>query len=172
MLTNLVNSSSWYILETVYLDVIDNQSVENMKWPVTFLENSRNLSLGMQLTTYLCVMSYELYIFVLFWFSCIWCVWWLCNFNVNESLESRFELLLLLGGSRDELDIPKDLVRPTSWNLVVCLHKYHVNGRCCCIESYRSLWLPSGELTSILIDSCNYMCLLLIFIGEFFFFSV
>ena len=68
MLTNLVNSSSWYILETVYLDVIDNQSVVNMKWSVTFLENSRNLSLGMQLTTHLCVMSYELYIFVLFWF--------------------------------------------------------------------------------------------------------
>ena len=68
MLTNLVNSSSWYILETVYLDVIDNQSVVNVKWPVTFLENSCDLSLGMQLTTYLCVMSYELYIFVLFWF--------------------------------------------------------------------------------------------------------
>ena len=67
MLTNLVNSSSWYILETVYLDVIDNQSVENMKWPVTFLENSRNLYLGMQLTTHLCVMSYELHTFVLLW---------------------------------------------------------------------------------------------------------
>ena len=83
----------------------------------------------------------------------------------NNTLESRFEPLLLLGGSIDELDIPEDSVRHTSWSSAFCFHQYHVTGRCCCLEGYNPLpcHLGSSPMCQLIhATTCDYYLFLLV----------
>ena len=146
------------------------QSAVNVKWSIFLSENSCVLSLNMQLSTYyMCDTLWTMYFLGFSGFLVRDDYEDSATFTYNNTLESRFEPLLLLGGSIDELDIPEDSVRHTSWSSAVCFHQYHVTGRCCYLEGYNSLWLPSGELTYVSTDSYNYMRLLLVFVGDFLF---